>query len=297
MYQFTPNKYLSKYNNLINSRAALKRSKRDGNAYERHHIIPRSLGGSNQKSNLVLLTPREHFVAHLLLIRIVQPTDIYRMVHAIVRFSAKVKNSREFGVLRSSLTRFSTGEHNHSYGRIWAHTPTTGEVQYVLAADFVGSGLVKGLPEQRGGTSKGDRKWINNGIIEDFARSTDEPPEGWMEGRLCGGDIDHMRRMTKARHTSDKDAAHAEKLRGRIVVRHPITKETKRISHEDVSAYKEKGFVVTTNPTSLSKQCQVHGVVYETIGQAAKATGCSKQVVTYRAKSTSPAWHDWILLP
>ena len=34
---------------------------------ERHHIIPKSLGGSNNPSNLVDLTAREHFVAHFLL--------------------------------------------------------------------------------------------------------------------------------------------------------------------------------------------------------------------------------------
>ncbi len=37
---------------------------------EEHHIIPRCLGGSNDKSNLAKLTPEEHFVAHQLLIKI-----------------------------------------------------------------------------------------------------------------------------------------------------------------------------------------------------------------------------------
>lgn len=34
---------------------------------EKHHIIPRHLGGTDNKSNLVKLTAREHFIAHLLL--------------------------------------------------------------------------------------------------------------------------------------------------------------------------------------------------------------------------------------
>lgn len=34
---------------------------------ERHHVIPRSLGGGDEAANLVWLTAREHFVAHLLL--------------------------------------------------------------------------------------------------------------------------------------------------------------------------------------------------------------------------------------
>lgn len=39
--------------------------------YEEHHIIPRCLGGTDSKSNLVLLTVKEHFRAHILL------ADIY----------------------------------------------------------------------------------------------------------------------------------------------------------------------------------------------------------------------------
>ena len=37
--------------------------------YERHHIIPKSLGGENNNENLVLLTARENFVCHQLLIK------------------------------------------------------------------------------------------------------------------------------------------------------------------------------------------------------------------------------------
>ena len=37
---------------------------------ESHHIIPRSIGGSDGGENLVNLTAREHFIAHLLLAKI-----------------------------------------------------------------------------------------------------------------------------------------------------------------------------------------------------------------------------------
>jgi hypothetical protein len=37
---------------------------------EKHHVIPKSLGGSNAKSNIVVLTGREHFLAHMLLAKI-----------------------------------------------------------------------------------------------------------------------------------------------------------------------------------------------------------------------------------
>lgn len=42
----------------------------DGEYYETHHIVPRSMGGGNEKSNLVSLTGKEHYIAHWLLFRI-----------------------------------------------------------------------------------------------------------------------------------------------------------------------------------------------------------------------------------
>ena len=37
---------------------------------ERHHIVPRCLGGSDERQNIVELTAREHYVAHQLLTKI-----------------------------------------------------------------------------------------------------------------------------------------------------------------------------------------------------------------------------------
>ena len=48
--------------------------------YEKHHIIPRSLGGTNDLNNLVLLTAREHYLAHYIL------TKIYPCSSMIVAF-------------------------------------------------------------------------------------------------------------------------------------------------------------------------------------------------------------------
>lgn len=36
---------------------------------ENHHIIPRSEGGSNKKNNKIELSPKEHHICHLLLIK------------------------------------------------------------------------------------------------------------------------------------------------------------------------------------------------------------------------------------
>lgn len=59
------NKYTRWYYNII-TRAQQRQDVFDTYT-EKHHIIPRSLGGANDKSNLVRLTAKEHFICHLLL--------------------------------------------------------------------------------------------------------------------------------------------------------------------------------------------------------------------------------------
>lgn len=53
------------YNQIIQRAVARPRCKYS--LYEKHHIIPKCAGGSDDPGNLVLLTPEEHFVCHQLL--------------------------------------------------------------------------------------------------------------------------------------------------------------------------------------------------------------------------------------
>ena len=62
--------YLSIYNAIILKAKGEKRIKYKYDGHENHHILPKCLGGNNSPENLVLLTEREHFVCHKLLIYI-----------------------------------------------------------------------------------------------------------------------------------------------------------------------------------------------------------------------------------
>jgi hypothetical protein len=60
---------------------------------ERHHIIPKSCGGQDVAKNLVFLTAREHFVCHLLLIKIYNnPIYKKKMIYALW-WMAKTRNN------------------------------------------------------------------------------------------------------------------------------------------------------------------------------------------------------------
>lgn len=73
--------YLKIYQLIIHNAKTESRYKTI-NYYERHHIVPRSLGGSDDEDNLVLLTAREHFLCHWLLYRMTEGTDKSKMAHA-----------------------------------------------------------------------------------------------------------------------------------------------------------------------------------------------------------------------
>lgn len=59
--------YQKIYDQIIERAKSENRQKGGGVYYEKHHIVPSCLGGSNDKENLVLLTAREHFLCHWLL--------------------------------------------------------------------------------------------------------------------------------------------------------------------------------------------------------------------------------------
>lgn len=64
-------KYKVIYENLTTKCKLRGLDKKTLNFYtERHHIIPRCIGGNNDEDNLVLLTAKEHFVAHWILTKI-----------------------------------------------------------------------------------------------------------------------------------------------------------------------------------------------------------------------------------
>jgi hypothetical protein len=66
--RFTRNKYRRWYNLIVAKAKSLARTKKkDGPYFERHHILPKSMGGSDHQKNLVLLTAKEHFICHWLL--------------------------------------------------------------------------------------------------------------------------------------------------------------------------------------------------------------------------------------
>ena len=80
---FLENKYTKWYYSII-----CNAKSRDLVGYvEKHHIVPASLGGSNSKDNLVRLTAKEHFLCHMLLVKMVESSQKSSMIFAAWRMT------------------------------------------------------------------------------------------------------------------------------------------------------------------------------------------------------------------
>lgn len=91
---FINNKYTNYYTSLIAS--ALNRVLDKSVYTEKHHIIPKCMGGKDDLSNLVKLTAKEHFIAHMLLVRMTEGVYHRKMSFALWRMTQERsdRNSR-----------------------------------------------------------------------------------------------------------------------------------------------------------------------------------------------------------
>lgn len=88
-YVYLNNHYTRWYTEL--TERARTRSLPENTLFESHHIVPLSLGGLDTGDNVVRLTSREHFIAHLLLVRMTTGQDRYKMVYAARLMSGRTK--------------------------------------------------------------------------------------------------------------------------------------------------------------------------------------------------------------
>lgn len=72
---------------------------------ERHHIVPRCLGGSDDKSNIAVLTAEEHFVAHQLLVKMYPGNRdlVYATQLMTLHQTDRRVNNKLFGWLRKRM--------------------------------------------------------------------------------------------------------------------------------------------------------------------------------------------------
>lgn len=180
--------YLGHYQKLINR----ARGRNLRGYCERHHIIPRCLGGSDNIDNLVDLTPEEHYISHQLLVKIhkdLKGTKQYRnLVYSVNLMSGKgnenqVRNNKSYGWIRREVSGLRKGRPPWNKG-----IPRTDIEKERISTAVKGripwnKNKKTGLPSWNTGKT-GKFYWCTNGIEEQMLSIESNMPFGWIPGRL-----------------------------------------------------------------------------------------------------------------
>lgn len=98
--------YQKVYTSLISKRKEFPLKKTKELYTELHHILPRCLGGSDNKENLIRLTAREHFIAHRLLAKIhPDQTGLSKAVFAMCSINGMKVSSKTYHVLKQNFCK------------------------------------------------------------------------------------------------------------------------------------------------------------------------------------------------
>lgn len=184
--------YKKIYDNIVD-----RAKKRILNEYgEKHHIIPRCLGGDNSSGNIVKLSFREHFICHWLLCKMYP--DNPKIHHAFSRMTM---------VSRTNIKRYEylTSRHFEIVKR--KHAPFIGKWNIGKTAWNKGLTGEDHLKHYKDGKIKVPNmtgyKWVNDGKKQTKIPPGTDIPVGWKRGRL---DISGENNPMKNKEISTKNA-------------------------------------------------------------------------------------------
>lgn len=137
------------YNKHYNALIDRSKNRAIPDIFEKHHIIPRCLGGSNETDNIARLTPEEHYVAHQLLVKL-HPTShalVYAAQMMCVSSGRLTRSNKLYGWLKRKhlvMCKQRIGTQNSSYGTRWIHNVVLCTNKKIKKTDIIPDGWLLG---------------------------------------------------------------------------------------------------------------------------------------------------------
>lgn len=252
---------------------------------ERHHVIPKCLGGPDTKDNIVRLSAREHYLCHLLLTRIYSEGPAhYKMIKGFLMMSTvkseshqRISPSRNYQHLKDRYYRYVSeiyqGEGNSRYGCMWISNPDTGESKTISRGDDIPDGFYPGRWLEWKTCKICAGKYITSGVV--CIKCREERDRDRLEKKL---------EASREKHKADRDGCRrsSEEVRkerpclscGKMMVK--IDKDIKYCSPEC--------YISSGSPSTARVVQDDLGNVYNTLTKASKAHGVTVEAIRYRIK-------------
>jgi hypothetical protein len=239
--------------------------------HENHHIVPKSLGGSNEKSNIVALTYREHFLAHWLLTKFTEGKARISMLKALSEMRRAGRNNKnrvisgwQYAVARRARSEAMT---------LWHKTPEAS-----VAYTKIGLGI-----RARDATPEGVVSRKKQG---ETRRARDATPEGQEERKSTGRKSGETLRIFYSTPEGQETLRQAGRKRSKIFRVRDATPEgkvaRKRAGKKISETIKSRGSLAGENhPCAKVTEDIVRAIraLPLTAKEIAAYFGCSTQIV------------------
>lgn len=215
--------YINRYNNFIEQ---CKIAKRQSEHYESHHIIPKSMGGTDDSTNIIVLTAREHYIAHWILAHAYGNKMWYAfwMMNTDTRCKHyRYNNSRGYETAKGNARELVS---ESMKGKVTCYDNKLGKNVMISTEIFHAE------QERYSHVSKGKATYVYKG--KHVQLPTDHP-------LVLNGEAVSIRVGYKHKDsTKQKMSEHG--IKNRIAVHNKLTGETKYIKKEDITDEYEIGF-------------------------------------------------------
>ena len=199
---FNHNKYTNLYFKMISN--ATNRTLHPDTKIEKHHIIPKSLGGSDDKENLINLTLREHYIVHLLIIKALKKNSHKAKMMFALGLMTRVRLEHNFNsrLYEKFKTKYRDSPSKRYYNAELDHILVVFDDEQIEIPSGYVAGIrphseehkqklrkPKRVGHKSGSTTKGKNNYINDITGETIRCIKENAPfgDGWRQGNSTKG--------------------------------------------------------------------------------------------------------------
>ena len=253
---------------------------------EKHHIVPRCMGGADDPENIASLTFKEHLFCHKLLVRMTEGPSRGKLSFAVLLMAREKSNNRIYATIKDNAREYAR-EYNKGKLPI-----TNGKVTKFLFKDqIMPDGFSYGWSDDYLKKKKGNNKgkiYITDGINCRTLLPDESVPNEWYYGQADY----HKKKISEALSGSGNP------MYGKFGIDHPaygnkLTDKTKKLMAETKLGPKNPMYGKLPHN---AKSIEINGVVYSSMSEARLKTGLSRRTIENLAKSNLTTTADGVIL-